>query len=124
VVDYFGPTDFLQMDDQRLPQGMIHNTPQSPESLFVGGPIQEMREEVTRANPITYVSETAAPFLIVHGDKDPLVPYHQSLLLDTALRKVGVTVQLYTVKEGGHGGFTDPKVDTLTREFFAAHLRA
>jgi len=124
VVDYFGPTDFIQMDEHRLPQGMIHNTPQSPESLLVGGSIQEMREEVARANPITYVSETTAPFLIVHGDKDPLVPFHQSVLLEAALRKAGMTVQLYTVKGGGHGEFTDPSVDALTRKFFAAHSHA
>lgn len=30
VVDYYGPTDFLQMDSQRLPDGMIHDTPDSP----------------------------------------------------------------------------------------------
>ncbi len=26
VLDFFGPTDFLQMDAQRLPEGMIHDT--------------------------------------------------------------------------------------------------
>ncbi len=124
VVDYFGPTDFLQMDDHRLPNGMVHNPPQSPESLLVGGPIQERKLEVARANPITYVSSDAAPFLIVHGDQDPLVPYHQSLLLEAALKKAGVPVQLYKVEGGGHGGFTDPRVDSLTRQFFAAQLRA
>lgn len=41
VVDYFGPTDFLQMDAQRPPDGMIHHAPDSPESELVGGPIQE-----------------------------------------------------------------------------------
>ena len=124
VVDYFGPTDFNQMDDHRLPKGMLHNPPQSPESLLVGGAIQEMKAEVARANPITYVSPAAAPFLIVHGDQDPLVPFHQSVLLETALKNAGVPVQLYPVAGAGHGGFTDPKVETLTREFFAAHLRA
>jgi len=124
VADYFGPTDFLQMDDHRLPDGMIHNAPQSPESLLVGGPIQEMKPEVARANPVTYVSKDAAPFLIVHGNRDPLVPYHQSILLTDALNKAGAPVQLYTVEGGGHGGFTDPHVGSLTHEFFAAHLRA
>jgi acetyl esterase/lipase len=124
VADYFGPTDFSQMDDHRLPEGMLHNPSQSPESLLVGGAIQEMKAEVARANPIAYVSQSAAPFLIVHGDKDPLVPYHQSELLEAALRKVGVTVQLYPVAGAGHGGFTDPRVEPLTKKFFATHLRA
>jgi len=123
VVDYFGPTDFAQMDEYRLPGGMLHNPPQSPESRLVRGSIQEKKAEVARASPITYVSQSAAPFLIVHGDQDPLVPYHQSVLLEAALREAGVAVQLYPVAGAGHGGFTDPKVETLTREFFAAHLR-
>jgi acetyl esterase/lipase len=124
VVDYFGPTDFLQMDEHRLPEGMLHNPPDSPESLLVGGAIQEMSQAVARANPVTYVSGDAAPFLIVHGDQDPLVPFHQSLLLEAALKKAGVPVQFYQVVGGGHGGFTDPRVNSLTREFFAAQLRA
>jgi dipeptidyl aminopeptidase/acylaminoacyl peptidase len=82
-----------------------------------------MKPEVARANPITFVSQGAAPFLIVHGDQDPLVPYHQSLLLEAALDKAGVPVQLFTVEGAGHGGFTDPRVESLTREFLAAHLR-
>lgn len=122
AVDYYGPTDFLQMDEHRLPQGMSHNPPNSPESLLVGGAIQEMKAEVTRANSITYVRSTACPFLIVHGDTDPLVPFHQSVLLEEALRKAGATVQLYPVAGAGHGEFTDPKVGTLTQEFFATHL--
>ncbi len=32
VCDFFGPTDFLQMDAHRLPDGQIHNVPDSPES--------------------------------------------------------------------------------------------
>ncbi len=122
VVDYFGPTDFLQMDDQRLPDGMIHNAPDSPESELVGGNIQEHPGKVAAANPITYVTQEVPPFLIVHGNQDPLVPYGQSELLVAALEKVGADVTFYTVKGGGHGGFTDPEVPRLTTEFLAKHI--
>lgn len=122
VVDYFGPTDFLQMDTQRLPDGMIHDAADSPESELVGGPIQEYPEKVARANPVTYVTADSPPFLIVHGDCDPLVPYGQSLLLVEALEKAGVDVTFYTVEGGGHGRFTDPKVPALTAAFLAKHL--
>jgi acetyl esterase/lipase len=40
VVDYFGPTDFLQMDAHRLPNGQVHDLANSPESELIGGPIQ------------------------------------------------------------------------------------
>lgn len=120
VVDYYGPTDFLQMDEHRpLPYGMIHNLPDSPESELVGGLITEHPDWVAAANPVTYVTPSASPFLIVHGEDDPLVPHHQSELLATALRDAGVPTTFYTVKGGGHGGFTDPEVPRITREFLA-----
>jgi acetyl esterase/lipase len=122
VVDYFGPTDFLQMDAHRPPDGMIHDTADSPESQLVGGAIQEHPDWVARANPVTYVASDAPPFLIVHGDRDPLVPHHQSVLLDAALRQAGVPVTFYTVAGAGHGGFTDPRVAELTQAFLQQHL--
>jgi acetyl esterase/lipase/catechol 2,3-dioxygenase-like lactoylglutathione lyase family enzyme len=123
VVDYFGPTDFLQMDAHRLPNGQVHDGADSPESQLVGGALQENKDKVARANPITYVTREAPPFLICHGDADPLVPRHQSVLLEAALRKAGVPVTFYTVKGAGHGRFNDPKVGELTKEFLANHLR-
>ena len=122
VLDFFGPTDFLQMDAQRLPDGQIHDVPDSPESQLVGGPIQECPAEVARANPVTYVTPEAPPFLIVHGDRDPLVPYGQSVLLVEALEAAGVPVTFYTVVGAGHGGFDDPQIKSLVHTFLATHL--
>ena len=123
VVDYFGPTDFLQMDAHRLPDGLVHDLSTSPESKLIGAPIQEAKAQVARANPITYVSRDDPPFLLVHGDQDKLVPHHQSVLLHEALKKAGVTASLYTVSGGGHGGFKDPNLDPMVEAFFARHLR-
>ena len=123
VADFFGPTDFLQMDAHRIPTGQVHDTPDSPESLLIGGSIQENKEKSSSANPIACVSKEAPPFLIVHGDMDPLVPWHQSQLLFDALAGAGVPVTFYTVSGGGHGGFRDPNVETLMLELFAKHLK-
>jgi dipeptidyl aminopeptidase/acylaminoacyl peptidase len=101
---------------------MVHDAPDSPESELIGGPIQENREKSARANPITYVTADAPPFLIVHGDQDPLVPYGQSVLLVEALQQVGADVTFYTVQGAGHGRFTDPEVAKLTAAFLAKHL--
>lgn len=124
VVDYFGPTDFLQMDAHRLQGGMVHDAADSPESELIGGAIQEHPEKARRANPITYVTAGDPPFLICHGDRDPLVPHHQSELLEAALKKAGVPVTFRSVKGAGHGGFQDPEVAVLTGEFLAAHLKS
>ena len=103
------------------PTASVHDPADSPESQLIGGAIQENKEKAAKANPITYVTEDAPPFLICHGDADPLVPHHQSVLLEAALKKAGVPVTFYTVKGAGHGRFNDPKVPELTKEFLAKH---
>jgi acetyl esterase/lipase len=122
VADWFGPTDFLQMDAHRLSTGMVHNGGGSPESQLIGGPLQQNKEKVAAANPITYITATAPPFLIAHGDSDPLVPHHQSELLEAALKKAGTPVTFYTVKGGGHG-FRNATADEMRRKFFAKYLK-
>lgn len=119
--DFFGPTDFTKMSS--FPSTMKHDAADSPESKLIGGPIQENKDKVQRANPITYVTKDDPPFLIVHGDKDPLVPHSQSEILCAALKKAGVEATLYTVAGGGHGGFKDPRVEILVAQFFERHLR-
>ncbi|MBM4024820.1 MAG: alpha/beta hydrolase [Planctomycetes bacterium] len=121
VCDFFGPTDFTKMSS--FWTTMQHDAPDSPESRLIGGPIQENKDKCRRANPITYVTKDDPPFLIVHGDKDPLVPHHQSEILYEALKKAGVDTTFYTVQGGGHGGFKDPQVDVLVTQFFDKHLR-
>ncbi len=116
VCDFFGPTDFTKMSD--FPGMEDHDAAESPESKLIGGPIQENKDKVQRANPITYVTKNDPPFLIVHGNADPIVPYNQSELLRDALDRAGVKVTLYTVQGGGHGGFKDPQVDVLVKAFF------
>ena len=127
VLDDFGPTDFTQMDAHRISaSAMEHGSPTSPESRLIGGLITDPANarKVARANPITYVTRDDPPFLIVHGDQDPLVPHHQSELLFTALEKAGVRVRLNTVKGGGHGaGFGGAELEKLRRDFFDHHLK-
>lgn len=103
VIDHFGPTDFLQMESHAVPGGMPHNVASSPESRLIGGPIQENKDKVNSANPITYISKTTPPFLIAHGTVDRLVPCHQSELLYEALNKAGIEVTLHKVEGGDHG---------------------
>ena len=121
VCDYFGPTDFTKMSS--FPTTMGHDAADSPESKLVGGAVQENKDKCKRANPITYVTKDDPPFLIVHGDKDPLVPHNQSVILYEALKRVGVKSKFYTVPGGGHGGFKDPAIDRMVEEFFEQQLK-
>jgi acetyl esterase/lipase len=119
VVDWFGPTDFTQM-------GGTHNRADSPEAKLIGGAVKDNKERAAKANPITYVGKDAAPFLILHGDKDNTVPYYgQSELLAEALKRASVEVTLKKVEGAGHGGpaFYSPENRKLIEAFFDKHLK-
>jgi acetyl esterase/lipase len=85
VVDWFGPTDFLSMDELLTkggmpPEaGMEHNGANSPESLLLGEQITKIPELVKAANPETYITHAAPPFFIQHGTKDATVPVQHSI---------------------------------------------
>jgi acetyl esterase/lipase len=101
VVDWYGPTTFPVMD--ACGSNMTHDATDSPESILLGGPIQENLALCALANPITYVDPADPPFLILHGDADPLVPHCQSELLHQALQDAGVESTLLIVPGAGHG---------------------
>jgi acetyl esterase/lipase len=121
VCDYFGPTDFTLIS--RFPSTMDHDASDSPEARLIGGPIQENKDKCKRANPITYVTKDDPPFLIVHGDKDPLVPHNQSQILSEALKKAEVEAKLHIVGGGGHGFPVGRGIDKMVEEFFDKQLK-
>lgn len=123
VVDFFGPTDFTQMSKYAPRDGPFdHDAADSPESLLIGGAVQEHKDRCARANPITYVSKNDAPFLIMHGDKDNIVPYQQSELLRDALQEAGVPVTLKIIKGAGHG-FGGREIDQQVDAFLEEQLK-
>lgn len=126
VVDFFGPTDFQKMSG--YPSIMNHDEPTSPESSVIGGPIQDPvnQAKVDEYNPITYVraDREFPPFLIMHGDIDPLVPFNQSLILFEALRDAGHEADFYKLTGAGHGDrFFTPQTYKIVLDFLASHFQ-
>lgn len=123
VVDWFGPTDLTLMGKQSGPESkMDHDAPTSPESRLVGGPIQERKELARTANPITYVTPDDPPFLIMHGDKDPLVPWRQSEILRDAL-KAGEVDVTYHIEPGAGHSLPGPEMLAMVEKFLDAKLK-
>lgn len=120
VVNFFGPSELLTMSDH--PGKIDHDAPESPESKLVGGPLQENPDVANDASPITWVSSADEPSLIVHGTKDELVPYPQSVDFEKALEEAGVPTILLTVEGGGHGKGFGPAVNEAVSEFLHHHL--
>ena len=90
VVDLYGPTDFT------LPAAASGVGPQGIFLLtqFFGKPPEQALDLYKEGSPIVYVAKDSAPFLIMHGTADPLVPPDQSRRLHDALKMAGVPVTL------------------------------
>jgi acetyl esterase/lipase len=101
VVDFCGPAD-MTGGSLGIQGATGDKDAQAPLGL-AGAPFKEKPEIWRQMSPLTHVSPKAAPFLIVHGDKDTTVPILHSQRLEAALKKAGVPVELLTVKGGGHG---------------------
>lgn len=94
-----------------------HDDPASAESKLVGAPIQTVPDKVRIASPLTYVSSSAPPFLIMHGLADNSVPHHQSILLYEALAAAGNEVTLRLVDGLPHTFFNRTNLDELAGPF-------
>jgi acetyl esterase/lipase len=117
VIDWYGPTNFLKMDEQLAavgllsPQGMRHNDPYSPEALLLGRRITRLPVRVKAANPETYIRKDVPPFFIQHGTRDAVVPAQQSIDFAEKLTKtLGLPkVELELFEGAGHA---DPRFET------------
>ena len=55
------------------------------------------------ASPVSHVSADDPPVLLIHGDADEVVPYKNAEVMQAALEKAGVPVELLRVPGAGHG---------------------
>jgi acetyl esterase/lipase len=97
IVNWFGIADVL--DELHGPNAKGYAV------VWIGD--QPNADEIAkRVSPINYVTGNLPPIITIHGDKDELVPYSQSVRLHKALDTAKVPNQLFTVPGAGHGGFT------------------
>ncbi|NLF38413.1 alpha/beta hydrolase [bacterium] len=113
VCDYCGPTDLLALDPNE------HSTSVLAELL--GAPPVKKKALAQLANPITHITRDAAPFLIVHGDKDTVVPMEQSVLLYDALKQAGVPAALH-IERGAEHWLESPGITMLVNAFFDRYV--
>ncbi|MCB0157313.1 MAG: alpha/beta hydrolase [Caldilineaceae bacterium] len=129
VVDWFGPIDFLALDEQFADTGcpQNHNDADSPESRLLGAAIQTVPDLAATANPMNYITPDDAPFFIQHGSADCNIPPVQGKNLADALAAViGQENATFILIDGaGHGGEQFEAADNvaLVLDFLNAHLQ-
>ncbi|WP_051348810.1 alpha/beta hydrolase [Peribacillus kribbensis] len=114
------PIDLLTM-------GGWHDLPHSPEAKFTGSQyVQDRPDLAKQANLVTYITKDQMthipPFLIIHGDADPMVPSSQAEILYSALEDV----TFLRIKGGDHdylgGNMSMNQVLETVGTFFKRHL--
>ena len=130
VCDLYGPADFNTViqqaeEDKGVKNIFKFNTPSDPYSRLVGVNLGSDKAKTDSVSPVNFVSRDNPPFLILHGTKDALVPFAQSVELEAALKQQGVNVMLQRLPGSGHGGpmFDKPAVNGLVRAFFDKNLK-
>jgi acetyl esterase/lipase len=121
VANMFGPSDLTTIFKGAMPSLLIQ----------VFGTRDRNSESIVKASPITHVTADDPPFLILHGNRDKLVPVSQSQILHEKLLAADVSSTLIIVKNAGHGflpagGIPDPNPLELSRlliNFFNEHLK-
>lgn len=124
VVDFYGVSDLTTMG--RFPSWLEHDAEGSPGSLMLGGSPLALREKALEHSPVTYIKSDRQlpPFLLVHGDRDVIVPFNQSVVLYEALRAAGKEVVFYKVEEGNHGWqFWSPRLMQIVVDFLDEKLK-
>jgi acetyl esterase/lipase len=116
VINWFGPNDFSQMDEQAKAQGcaasdQTHSAADSPESKYLGAAVPTVPELVKKANPMSYITPDDPPFFIQKGDQDCTIAIENTKMLADALSEAKMDVQYELLKGVGHGdgfGSTTP----------------
>jgi len=134
VACYFPPTDFLNYGkpgEVAIGRGMLWNyagafdfTELDPyaRKLKPVADEQKILEIGRRISPITHVSADDPPTLIIHGDKDWLVPIQQAETFLEKMKAAGVEAKL-VVKAGAEHGWPDMKPEAAQiADWFDTHL--
>lgn len=133
VIDWCGPAGgFLNMDPAIRENGVgvpDHNDAESPESRILGAQITTIPELSELAAPYRYAYKEVPPFLIIHGEADPIVPVQQSRALAAAIEKAAGKdrVTLKTFEGKGHHGepwYDEPEISGICLDFLDKIFKA
>ena len=98
---------------------------------FLGFTYEENTSIYAAASPISYLKDDAPPVLLVHGEKDELIPIVQADTYYEKAKQAGMDITYIRVLNGDHGlqaagnERTDPGIDDILRamlQFLVIHL--
>ena len=73
-------------------------------------------KRLREVSPRSYVHKGMPPFLLIHGDKDPTVPFEQSTRFQKQMQDAGDQRDLITIPEGVHPRGRSARPDEVRRQ--------
>ena len=80
----------------------VMNFPKVRQRLF-GADFPESFEEAKACSPFTYLTKNSVPVMLIHGDKDDIVPIEGSRFMYEKGKEMGANITLLEIKNGDHG---------------------
>jgi acetyl esterase/lipase len=128
---FFPPTDFLHYHgntadfgkDERSARQIREMVGSDSEGIPQKIDSAKLTELARQISPALLVNRKQPPFLIIHGDADPLVPLHQSEILIQALKKAGGQAELIVKPGGGHPWLTIHEEVKVMADWFDKELK-
>lgn len=98
VVAMYAPTDMVALANGPglIPAQIRESLRGTPFETFILARLRQL-------SPVDHVTPGAPPFLLIHGTRDSLVPFSQSLAMCDRMRAAGAACDLYPIDGGGHG---------------------
>ncbi len=111
VAVFFPPTDFLDFGGREVDVKADDRIGRAVRRLAFPDGVDGLSEEAIRGrlveiSPARRVKPGLPPFLLIHGDADPVVPLQQSRAMVAALKQAQVPVELIVKPGGGHPWLT------------------
>jgi acetyl esterase/lipase len=117
VAVFFPPTDFLDFGGKSL--GLQDDL---TSRLLGNDPPSDLAPLLKQISPAHLVTPRTPPFLLIHGDADPIVPLQQSERMLAALKQAGVPAELIVKRGGGHPWFTIHEEVQVVADWFDKQL--
>lgn len=102
IIEMCGPVDFTDVQTLQYTKAahLFDVLDKMSGNKVVWNPGDAVPEAYTKSSPVKFVNQI--PVMIIHGDKDEVVPIPQAYILEKALKEKGVPYKLIVIPGAGH----------------------
>ena len=117
-VSWYGPCDFEKIELFTPPGGKGVGDRFATRIIKTGADEKAKFAAYREVSPVSYLSSTSPPLLMMQGDKDPTIPVHQAHYMKDRGDAAKAPVEVFIVENSGHnwrevGGALRPSLEEI-----------